>query len=687
MPFILQILQMFIVGAAGLLCASTPLWAEDRGPAQVGEETMLMFVGEETKVLRIASRREQSAWQAPAIARVLSRRELQNQGALTLSDALKNVPGFYMAGKEWGTQPYLRGIPNSVLFLYDTVPVGSEVAKSIHHLDYDMPLWSVKRIEIINGPASVLWGPDAFAGLVNIVPMTGKDLSGVETGLLYQGPGEHLGFFANAGHDAGLWDAFLSVSGRRGQEDHRPFDIVRFRGDNGPPLSPQDRLGDDRPGRSEYVEAYGNFSHDDWFNLSGRITWNDRPYTMTSAGDTIRWGERRSSPFGFIKMEMKKDVGRSSALKFTGYYSDLQYEHEVIDQAQTQEERTLYSEMIYDRSFMSGTGIFTGGVSYREKRVGDAPLWQGYLPGYLESNNPALFPIILLKDYDSRLWSVFGQFTKRIGAFDLFAGLRRDIHEDFPNQTSLSGGVGWSPSRSWRYKLIAGTAYRTPFARQVYEDKTPDLEEITSLNLQVAWERSRRMGFSATGIFQRLDNHVMEDPYAGLSLPNRQDIYGLEIEGHLSPHPTLKLEANLTWLKNTGPREQYRYLESVTINPDGDILENYATKTYPYDIGADLMANLTVTWRPMERLSLYGRAGYVGPRSLLYPRGDALEFVSAGGAWHVDGAAVIRDVFFKGADLEFSVRNVIGHRSETPGTYDLIEGESVRGQVLLRVRW
>ena len=106
----------------------------------------------------------------------------------------------------------------------------------------------------------------------------------------------------------------------------------------------------------------------------------------------------------------------------------------------------------------------------------------------------------------------------------------------------------------------------------MYEARSPELEEIRSLNLQVAWEKSRKMGFSATGFYQWLDNHVMEDPYAGLSLPNEQKIYGLEAEAHFSPHPSLNIEANFTLLENRGSEEKYRYLESITIDPDFNII-------------------------------------------------------------------------------------------------------------------
>ncbi len=134
-------------------------------------------------MLTLASRREESAAKAPAVAQVLTRKDFWDRGDTTLRRVLEYQPGFYMAPKEYGTRPYLRGIPESTLFLYDAVPLRSEVSKSFHQLDQDLSLAAVKRIEIVRGASSVLWGLDAFSGVVNVVPLTGKDFQGVKPAL------------------------------------------------------------------------------------------------------------------------------------------------------------------------------------------------------------------------------------------------------------------------------------------------------------------------------------------------------------------------------------------------------------------------------------------------------------------------------------------------------------------------
>ncbi len=549
-PLVTLVILLFFVPSGALR-------AESKEPSAGRNDTLLMFVGEDLDVLSIASRRQESAWQAPAVAHVITREEIKERGIRTLSHALEMEPGFYMAKKEWGTQPYLRGIPDSVLFLYDTVPTGSDISKSLHPLDYELSLAPIKRIEILRGPGSVLWGPDAFAGIVNLVPMTGKDLEGAETGILYGSRGDQRVVYANVGHDAGLWDAFFSVSGRKGEENDKDYNVVRFWKDDETAVAPEERYGKKSLDDSRNVEVSGRFSYGDWLTLSGLLSDYKKNYVMSRPAGDLSWGESRSAPFGFIKLEAKKSLDRSSALRFTGSYSSLNPEYEIIDKTLNQKEQTAYGEIIYDRSFLSGKGLFTGGLSYRNKEIGNAPIWTGYLPVFLGPENSKSAPLVVEKDYNARLWSVFGQYNQKVGNVDLSVGLRNDAHDEYSNRLSYNVGAVWSPEPPWIMKLLYGVAYRTPFARQLLEGERPDPEEIETVNLQVAWKPSPQASLSVCGFYSRIEKHILEDPYAGLSLPNRQNIKGVEIEGRYSPLKSLDLSANLTLLDNDGPSETY----------------------------------------------------------------------------------------------------------------------------------
>ncbi|MCP4692954.1 MAG: TonB-dependent receptor [Desulfobacterales bacterium] len=657
-----------------------------------GDDTMLMFVGEDLEVLSIASRREESAWQAPAVARVITRRDLKDRGFRTLSQALETIPGFYMARKEWGVHPYLRGIPNSTLFLYDTVPLAADAMKSLHQLENELSLAPVKRIEIVRGPGSVLWGPDAFAGVVNVTPLTGKDLDGVETGILYETPGDQIGAYANMGHDAGTWDAFLSVSGRRGVEDDRMVNLVKFWGNNIKPAPPEERMGEEEPGRAEYVEASGNFSLGEAISISGRISDYKRPYALTRSEEDLTWRESRGGPSGFLKLEAKKEMDHASALRFMGYYSYLNPEIEIVDRMTEHTERTSYMELIYDRSFFMGRGLFTGGVSYREKDIDSAPDWKGYIPEFFDPENIWICPLLGETDYQATLWSVFGQYTHQLGDAELIFGLRDDNHDVYKDNLSFNIGAKWSPSSQWIVKLLYGSAYRTPFAKQLLNKPafdltepsvvgTPDLENIESLSVQISWKPSNEAELSIVGFSSAIENHVMEDPWAGLSQPNHQDIYGVEIEGSLSPVETLELSANITWMNHSGPDETYLVFDEF----DDDLKPKYEEKRHPYDIGPKFLFNLMAEWRPLEKMTVFGRFGYFSSYQLIDPRADAFHKVS--GACTLDLSGVIRDVLQPGLDLTISIRNLGNRKYEIPGTYTIIDGDPFSAAITLSKEW
>jgi len=685
---------LFLI-CCGLIFIAYPLESASSDLGKAGQEdTLLMFVGEDLDVLTIASRREESARQAPAVARSISRKTIRQHGITTLSEVLESMAGFHMAEREWGTQPYLRGIPDSVLFLYDTVSISSDVTKSLHSIDHELSLAGVKRIEIIRGPGSVLWGPDAFAGIVNIVPMSGKDLNGVETGIQYGEPNRRRSFFLNFGHDAGQWDSFVSLSGYQERGDDTVCNVVEFWGQNDSPVPPENRYGNQLIEDSRYYEISGRFSYGDWLTLSGRFADNHTPYAASSTDGEFTWKETKKVPNVLFRFEARKDLDHISAIRFAGSITNLRPEYQVIDRTWNQQERTLYGELIYDRSLMTGRGLFTSGVSYRQKHIENARIWkqQQYLPELIRPENLTTYPIIDQKDYNTTLKSLFGRYTQKIGEAELWIGARYDDHDEYQNHTSVNAGAAWFPSSEFTAKFIVGTAYRTPFARQLLDAETPDLENIISYNLEITIKPDRHVEFTACGFFSQIKNHLIEHPYAGLSQPNNQDITGIEFEGRYAPIPTIEFTTNLTLLiDHSGPNEIYKYNDYTFYRPDEPPEPHFKILDYPYDTGPSTLFNITSTWRPYHGITAVVSAEYTGSRQLSYPEGEFDKFVEkrSPGLWRFKLATTLEDFIGNGMDLEVSMKNLTSRDSEyeTPGIYNTIIGEPFSVDIVLRKTW
>ena len=274
-------------------------------------DTMLMFVGEDLDVLSIASRKEEAAWSAPAIAKVITNKDMSESGALTIADIIDDVAGFHVEKTNKGSIPYLRGISNSALVLYDTVPIGSRADKSDHLMDYETSLAAIKRIEIIRGAGSVLWGPDAFAGVINAVPFTGRDFSGVETGLTLSSADQGRQAYLRYGENRGEWASFFCVSARHATEDDTSLNVISFWNDVTPtPVSR--RFGISTPDDSHYIDVYGNVSFSDWLVLSAKLSDSQKAFSVTDwEGDYI-WEEQKSYDTKLFKLEAKKDINLDS---------------------------------------------------------------------------------------------------------------------------------------------------------------------------------------------------------------------------------------------------------------------------------------------------------------------------------------------------------------------------------------
>jgi len=125
-------------------------------------------------VVVTASRVDVPASALPAAITVLRSVDLQARGIRTVAQALQLVPGAHIVetGSYGGqTSLFMRGGENDyVKVLIDGVPVNQPGgALDLAHLTTD----NVDRIEVVRGPASVLYGSDAVTGVIQVFTRLG----------------------------------------------------------------------------------------------------------------------------------------------------------------------------------------------------------------------------------------------------------------------------------------------------------------------------------------------------------------------------------------------------------------------------------------------------------------------------------------------------------------------------------
>jgi outer membrane cobalamin receptor len=122
---------------------------------------------------------EQDAPSGSTPVYIIEKEEIQKQGATSVADILKRMPGFAINdvghGADIHTGTYYRGASiNQSVFLINGRPITNNV--NTYHGATDLnsiPVEAIERVELSSGVASTLYGSSAFGGVVNIITKEG----------------------------------------------------------------------------------------------------------------------------------------------------------------------------------------------------------------------------------------------------------------------------------------------------------------------------------------------------------------------------------------------------------------------------------------------------------------------------------------------------------------------------------
>lgn len=131
-----------------------------------------------------ASREAQKISDAPATVISISEEEIKKFGWRDLKDVFRALPGIdasYDTQGEVRTLVRIRGvIGNQKILVLQDGQRQNPITGERFVFSYNQPLHLYKRIEVVYGPASALYGADAYAGVINLISKDGKDINGIE---------------------------------------------------------------------------------------------------------------------------------------------------------------------------------------------------------------------------------------------------------------------------------------------------------------------------------------------------------------------------------------------------------------------------------------------------------------------------------------------------------------------------
>lgn len=561
--------------------ASIPVWAQQRASP---ESTL-------PSVVVSGSRSEQRVEDLAASVEVLNAAQLEASQSSDIRDLAKALPNvsvprsparFSLAGNSTGRDANagfnIRGLEgNRVLFLVDGIRLPRSYVFGSNAFGRDtVDVTLLKRVELIKGPASALYGSDGLAGLVNFVTLEPRDfLSGPQTiggkvALAYSGDNNGLrasGTVAGQANDALQW--LLTLGADRGRALENRGDNNAANTDRTTP-NPQHDRGRAALGRLVFRPSSAQKhtvtlehvdKHLDYDLLSARAK---PPLTATSTlsaqsftsqeRDRLTWvGDFSGATPLWDQLQTVLSGQRSHAREFIT--EDRNTAADRVRDA-TYDERTLQlgvqaSKTIRMQGFLSGwTQQFIYGAEHVRTDVSN--LNTGVTPPVGET-----FPLKRFPDTRETTQAVYLQNEWTSNALSITPALRYDRFDlqaeqagFTPRAASLSGsatspklGVLWRAAPQWSVFGNYGAGFRAPNASQVnafFENLTAFYKTIPNPDLKPEKSRSIELGVRGQVAGLTLEAAVFNSRYRDL-IADSQQVGGAGVVGN----PTVFQSVNI----------------------------------------------------------------------------------------------------------------------------------------------
>lgn len=361
-----------------------------------------------------------------------------------IADLLRDIPGVAVAGIAGQTQIRLRGSEaNHVLVLVDGIEVSDPFAGEfdIGTLQADIGA----RLEVLRGPQSALYGPDAIGGVVAYESASGRAVPGFAA-RVEGGTQATVNGALRYGASGDSWDAALSAV------------VVSTDG------QPNARGGTRDIGRDSYT-ASGKGS----VNLSDSLALRAAARFIRTEGQTNDSDFDSTSPtFGFTIDSPGVTFTNEAIYALIGARAEMlegRWTHDLSAQIAEVDRETdspfgLTSASEGDRVKASYVTAFNGGGYHNLTFAADYEVegFRNATPGGFAFNGRREIEQI----------GFVGEYRYSDSAFDVSAALRHDINDLFRDATTFRVGAGYRITDTTRLRAAAGSGVKNPGFFELY---------------------------------------------------------------------------------------------------------------------------------------------------------------------------------------------------------------------------
>lgn len=495
------------------------------------------------QVVVTAAKEVQRVQDAPAIVSVITREEIERWGYRSVAEVLSHVVGFYVLDDHVIPNVAVRGVSAGLRGESSILKVmvnGHSVAfrpTSGNWLGPELiPLTVVERLEIIRGPASALYGADAFLGVVNIITRSPDKLNGGAMSTTVMASGDKPG----VGHD-------MTLGTKRGGTSMLAAARLHYEDRSGltlPDTSPAPRLpsyNQDRQahGLTQYSgSAFGLLGHEvgahsitvtsyaslldrgaefaDWQQLAhgadtqGRL--NENRISLAHGFLDVRYEGRFTSDLEF-SADLLGFMGGPTPRDRIEVGSDLYSVRRKFLSRGVDVDLTLRWRPVRTLTLLAGLTNTTDLEDRpRNELVLKADRNKDQRAGSVVGSTPASVSVALTNT-GAQLQTIWSPFPERL---TLTTGLRYDHHTIYGSQFSVRVASVFKPTRVLALKLFYGSAFKAPSTLLLYGTPlnvgditgNPDLKpsHMHTVEALVAYQLDRWVSWSTGILYNALLN-------------------------------------------------------------------------------------------------------------------------------------------------------------------------------------
>lgn len=212
---------------AAFVVVSLPVAAQTNDTIQSPAELKRMSLEElfDMEVTSVSKKPERLSETAAAI-HVVTSEDIERSGALSIPEALRDIPGVEVAridSRQYAitARGFNSTTANKLLVLMDGRSVYTPLYSGVFWDAQDVFMQDIERIEVIRGPGATVWGANAVNGVINIISKSAEETQGL---LVTGGGGNEEQGFGGVRYGGQLGsNAFFRVYGQYSNRDESVF--------------------------------------------------------------------------------------------------------------------------------------------------------------------------------------------------------------------------------------------------------------------------------------------------------------------------------------------------------------------------------------------------------------------------------------------------------------------------------